>query len=284
MNQRTVRPRATNSSLSNAYLGARGWSRMASRIGSAGFEGELTRLLAELYRADCVHICNMSEIRPDVIMSLSPDGSAHGQGQCQRYFARDMWKHDPCMEIGIRPTNAPPITFRLDTRAAENTRLTAFYAEEAISERLIVFGNGPEGRISLSFTRSCGRFSAEEEGRLALLDELAFPLLARHYGVLHENRRLPEALTSLQMVQACIEMATIKAPRREIEVVSRVLIGMTAEGIALDLNIGEETVISYRKRFYARHSLGGNRDLLVWYLDLFGQVRHQILNPEPSIH
>ena len=39
---------------------------------------------------------------------------------------------------------------------------------------------------------------------------------------------------------------------RELDVCARTLVGLTAEGIALDLDIQKSSVLTYRKRAYAR--------------------------------
>jgi DNA-binding CsgD family transcriptional regulator len=49
--------------------------------------------------------------------------------------------------------------------------------------------------------------------------------------------------------------------RRELAVAARVLAGMTSEGIALDLGIGLQSVLTYRKRAYAKLGVSGQRQL-----------------------
>jgi DNA-binding CsgD family transcriptional regulator len=49
-------------------------------------------------------------------------------------------------------------------------------------------------------------------------------------------------------------------------VCARVLYGLSSTAIALDLDVGEETVKTYRKRAYQRLAIGSERELLNWYL------------------
>lgn len=49
--------------------------------------------------------------------------------------------------------------------------------------------------------------------------------------------------------------------RRELAVAARVLSGMTSEGIAADLGIGLQSVLTYRKRAYAKLGVCGQREL-----------------------
>ena len=48
---------------------------------------------------------------------------------------------------------------------------------------------------------------------------------------------------------------------------------MTSPGIALDLNIGEESAMTYRKRAYHRLNIGSQRELLLWFLRQWSQQR-----------
>lgn len=49
--------------------------------------------------------------------------------------------------------------------------------------------------------------------------------------------------------------------QRELDVCARTLIGLTAEGIALDLNIKKTSVLTYRKRAYARLGISSQTQL-----------------------
>lgn len=49
--------------------------------------------------------------------------------------------------------------------------------------------------------------------------------------------------------------------RRESAVAARVMTGMTSDGIAVDLGIGLQSVLTYRKRAYAKLGISGQREL-----------------------
>lgn len=101
-------------------------------------------------------------------------------------------------------------------------------------------------------------------------------MLARHHALLNENRVLHTALTSLALIENCLSLLPGSIPPREAQVISRILYGISVEGIALDLGIAENTVIGYRRRFYDRLGISCFRELLVWYLKFFGMVRHRL--------
>ena len=55
---------------------------------------------------------------------------------------------------------------------------------------------------------------------------------------------------------------------------ARILYGLSAAGIAVDLGIGIESVTTYRKRAYRRLGIATQRELLVWYLKLRGRRKN----------
>jgi len=48
---------------------------------------------------------------------------------------------------------------------------------------------------------------------------------------------------------------------REIEVCIRIMLGVTSEGIGIDLGISRNTVLTYRKRAYARLNISSQNQL-----------------------
>src|SRR5207248_737958 len=94
---------------------------------------------------------------------------------------------------------------------------------------------------------------------------------AQHIEIQVGKPNLTPALTSLDEIQKCIRSAT-DLSRREAEVCARLLYGYSHCGIALDLGIGKETVMTYRKRSYQRLGIGSPRELLMWYLALWSAL------------
>lgn len=98
--------------------------------------------------------------------------------------------------------------------------------------------------------------------------DLLVSLVAQHVEIQARRPNLTPALTSLDEIQKCIRSAT-DLSRRESEVCARLLYGYSHCGIALELGIGKETVMTYRKRTYQRLGIGSPRELLMWYLALW---------------
>ncbi len=112
----------------------------------------------------------------------------------------------------------------------------------------------------LSFYRNRDRPGASADA-LGTLAEIVLPLLRKQVELMRGDdpdlplgRRLEQRLT----------MSYPALTRREREVCARTLIGMTAEAIAiaLDLGIGATTVLTYRRRAYERYGISTAHEMI----------------------
>ncbi|MGV6871954.1 response regulator transcription factor [Pseudochelatococcus sp. B33] len=104
----------------------------------------------------------------------------------------------------------------------------------------------------------------EMEERFSIL----LTMLAKHINLARQKTDLTPALASGKMIEDCLLNAT-DLSRRESEVCSRILLGATTCEIAEELGIGKESVMTYRKRAYRRLSISSQRELLVWYIEVW---------------
>lgn len=95
--------------------------------------------------------------------------------------------------------------------------------------------------------------------------EFLVAAMSRHAALTLEKPDLVPALSCLDKIEGCVS-GDGSLSKREGEVCARILYGLSTCGIALDLGIGKESVMTYRKRAYARLRIASQRELLVWYL------------------
>ncbi|GHF61970.1 helix-turn-helix transcriptional regulator [Seohaeicola zhoushanensis] len=106
------------------------------------------------------------------------------------------------------------------------------------------------------------------------LARIFLSFVTRHLAIAVRRSQAAAPLVSLQMIEESV-LRTNELTRRESQVCARILHGLTTLGIALDLDIGKESVVTYRKRAYSRLAISSQRELLVWYLDAYDK---QLLN------
>ncbi len=132
------------------------------------------------------------------------------------------------------------------------------------SNVITIAGSGMGRHVAITLARSGNTDAFRQSERDALDDarEHLISLTLKHV-ILCEQAR---TLTSLNAIEARIDRTAPRLPRREAQVCARVLYGMTSAGISIDLAIGEESAMTYRKRAYARLGIASQRELLLWYL------------------
>jgi DNA-binding CsgD family transcriptional regulator len=142
------------------------------------------------------------------------------------------------------------------------------------SQRILVATRKADAAYCLSIVRPA-RHDPAQDMEIELLRRTAGILvsaIAKHNDLVANKPNLTPALSSLPEIEECVLSAT-DLSRREGEVCARILYGLSSYGIALDLGIGKESVMTYRKRAYLRLGIGSQRELLIWYLALWSATR-----------
>jgi DNA-binding CsgD family transcriptional regulator len=142
------------------------------------------------------------------------------------------------------------------------------FLSEAVPQGILIFGNRRDAQYCVRVLRLIDRERLAEVDLSALQDiaHLIVSLVARHYALTEAKPTSFAALTSLKGIQNRIQ-ATKCLSRRESEVCARILYGYSSCEIAVDLRIGKESVMTYRKRAYQHLGLSSQRELLMWYLE-----------------
>lgn len=147
------------------------------------------------------------------------------------------------------------------------------YEPQGLADRLsFLYAPLPRTSFAINLYRSqaTGTFSRGEIERLLAVS----PLLRQvHCAVLQCRRNEAEArtLTKSAMLERTAATLARKAPQlsaREREVCARIACGMSADGIAVDLDIAPSTVVTLRKRAYLKLGdagmHGGRMQLARW--------------------
>jgi DNA-binding CsgD family transcriptional regulator len=249
------------------------YEQLVGSIGSLRFQTELSRFLGDSCGADHMHVFSFDGERPQIIASASLDGSAGADGQTASYLARTLWHYDQAMAQGRQVALSSPALFRVPRQAA-NRQLLDFYRCHSLSERLMAFARGPDGVIGVNLVRSeCrGPLPSENMSGVDAALGMVLPLVARHIALVTSSQRVVRALTDLPLIERVLELSGRTIPLRERQVAARMLYGLTGVGVASDLGIGPETVITYRKRIYERLQIGCHHELLLWYMRVYGET------------
>ena len=244
--------------------------RVIASMGQEQFGNALLDLLGVACGARHFALSRMATQSPAPILAVSHDGTDTAHRQISRYWSESYWRSDSFMHETMRAME--PDGFSLGhifaAQMPEKDLYDKLYRVTNAGERFLLCGRFDGGALGLSILRSedQGYATSEELFCLRQLSATLIAILNRHVTMRSEYPDASHALTSLREIEETLQDSAVLLPRREIEVCSRILYGISKAGIALDLGISEETVTTYRKRAYQRLSIGTQRELLVWYL------------------
>ena len=247
-------------------------------IGSDSFCQSLLQHLDFLCGAEHCVIYASGDDRLKQVSAASLTQPSAADLQSRLYVASDLWRRDPGMEpVRRRDPGDPPMLVRLDIDGLGHSELRErIFRPQRVCDRVLLSAHVDDGAdvvISVVRTAERGLFGAEDLRALDSVTNILLVMAARHIGMERKMDLVASALTSLGAIQRCIAMSKAGLARREADVCARILYGMTSPGIALDLQIGEESAMTYRKRAYSRLSIGSQRELLLWYLAQWSQQR-----------
>lgn len=242
-------------------------------IGRDSFGPKLLSFLHEICGADHYAIFELDVDSVRALESASLDGTQTAHQQLALYTEKQYWRLDPViLEAKRRLSESLPSILRVDIDSLTDTVFReAIYPH--ISHRLVICGRRSKSAFGLSILRAKGRdsFTDSQVDYLASVSGILLSVLSKHADVVALRGDFTRALTSRAGIESCLLGAT-ELSRREVEVCSRILYGLSSIGIARDLGIGEESVKTYRKRVYLRVGIGSPRELLVWYLNLWSRA------------
>ncbi len=214
--------------------------------------------------------CAVFQLGRDSISTLtlgSVDRTLITKPLVERYVGEGLWREDPAItEARSQIGSSTPSLICADLESADYCYLRP-RVYPLVRDRLIVCGRRDSIDLGLSVLRGADneKFGHGAIERLANTSDTLLSAMAKHANFLTGRADLGTALDDLARIAQCVA-ARSELPRREVQVCARVLHGMSTLGIALDIGVGEESVMTYRKRAYQRLQIGTERELLRWYL------------------
>jgi DNA-binding CsgD family transcriptional regulator len=247
---------------------------LMSYIGRPEFNHALLEYLNDTIGAEHCAVLRHEKSEMVKLCAISLDGSNTAGGQVDLYI-RNYWRFDPTMACAM-PAQSSVTLQRLDlSRLPPSGLRDLVYRRQGVADRILLRSVSGPGITSLSVVRTerSGAFSDSKIECLQDMSNVLMSIINRHAELVFGQSDLERALTSLDVIVDSMQNAPERMPRREIEVCSRILYGLSSSSIGRDLNIGEETIKTYRKRAYDRLGIATQHELLVWYLRCWSQRR-----------
>ena len=236
---------------------------LISELGAEGFRAGLYGYLDELAGADHVSLLRFDgEGGARLVCSASRPRWRFPQ-DAQRAYLEHFHAQDPNRRVFAARPQPGALVRRLRREQVPGSDYRHYcYDAARLVDRLSVLCLDAGGGYALNLYRGRerGAFSEGEAARLHGQASLLAALCVKH-DRLRLERGDDAAPIGAEACAARLAQSQRGLSRRELAVAARVLAGMTSEGIAADLGIGLQSVLTYRKRAYAKLGVSGQRQL-----------------------
>lgn len=199
-----------------------------------------------------------SSDRPDLLSTgLDDKARARATGYCATFF-----RDDPLFDqLGAdEPDGVYAVKSVAEEIRAPHFRAACF-TRPGFCEKLALARK--ENGMLLVLTVFCksvnGGFSPEQVAEMKRQGTLLLPLIGLHARLFGEQDRFRQI--GVEEMEDCVAWAFPELTRRETAVCARSILGVTSEGIALDLGIKQTSVLTYRRRAYARLNISSINQL-----------------------
>ena len=229
-------------------------------LGTARFAANLLAALNRVVPVDHLSLMRFEDrARAPVIESAVWRGGEHVT-QVQRAYLGGLYRHDPNLRLA-----ASQLSFvRLHRDAIANRAYReACYLRAGLIERLTVAVTEGGRLIALNLYRreQSGVFAEQDIDAIGGIAHFLAALASKHVGMLGALLRSRDRSDRIGAAATRLHALDGRLTRRESEVLARILVGMTSGGIALDLRISLNTVLTYRKRAYGRLGVTSQAEL-----------------------
>jgi DNA-binding CsgD family transcriptional regulator len=260
-----------------------GFAALVEAIGTDEFGPRLVDYLSSLCGADHFAVFQLGRDQLSALSIGSVGGSGCTRPLVDRYIDEGLWRADPAIAEARTQVDSAAASLICADLDASGYSLLKHRVYPKVRDRLVVCGRRDSLDFGLSVLRATesDKFGSGAIERLVDMSGTLLSAVAKHSNFLIGRADPGSALDDLTHIARCVA-ARSELPRREVEVCSRILYGMSTLGISLDIGIGEESVRTYRKRAYQRLLIGSERELLRWYLHQWSLWRGGLSATEAS--
>lgn len=235
---------------------------LIASVGSPRFEASFFHIAREA--TDCEHVTAFVSSDRELarlLFAVNRGAKPIARTIADKYL-KHYWNHDPANVICSG--NAAP-RYELAVRVYSNDIDHDAYRRDCYSsvdlvDRLSIIRRSRNETIRLNLYRSArrGRFAPGEVDSVLENAGLMFALIAKH----DEQRAACSETGRLEIAARRLAQVAPQLTARERDVCLGIIQGRSSEAIALALGISINTVLTYRKRAYARIDISSHNELM----------------------
>jgi LuxR family transcriptional regulator, activator of tox operons len=236
-------------------------ARLFEQVGTGAFEGSLFFSARET--TNSMHISafvGAANEAPRTILA-EDDSDDRASRRCADFWTAKFWRQDPVshyIDQGATLQDGRQYGFHCEAEDIPSDEYrSACYTGVGVMERISIIEMKAEEVYRMNFYRSrdIGGFSPQDVDAIFAGADVWMALIHRH-AIGRDSKCTEKAF--VQRLKALHS----DMPQRELEVCVGIAKGISSEGIGLQLGISVNTVLTYRKRAYARLKISSQNELL----------------------
>ena len=235
---------------------------LVAKVGRPGFPEALFKFAHGWIRADHVTAFAFDAGQKVRMVFAENTGTIPIARSLAGEYVKNYWRFDPAQPGSKRQCGSVAQCWAACTSASDishSSYRSSCYTSVELDNRFSISSARGSRTIRLNFYRSAGDdFSEADADHILDSGNLLLALVARHC-----EEAWPDVPQERQsgFGQRLLQLAP-QLSRREREVCALIAEGLTSEGIGLRLNVGINTVHTYRKRAYARLNISSQNELM----------------------
>jgi DNA-binding CsgD family transcriptional regulator len=235
---------------------------LIDKIGSPNFETSFFRIAREA--TACEHLTAFASSAGSsarLLFAVNRGSKPVARTIAERYLAH-YWNHDPANRICSRNASSSyEIAVRVFCQDIDHDayRRDCYSSVDLVDRFSIIRHHGDETiRLNLYRSAQRGRFVVTDFASVLECADIMFALLAKHDAQRIAIGRSGESDVLVRRLRQIMPQLA----RRELDVCVGIVQGKSSEAIALALGISVNTVLTYRKRAYARLGITSHNELM----------------------
>lgn len=229
-------------------------------VGKSDFAGSLFRVLRSMTGCEQLIVFNYKRGGAPRTLLSEHSGVVSNFDRRNGRYMQHFWRHDPVHRLDEDTSLGPAYLARIELcDIASRSYREECFTDVSLGSRvsLVRTENDEITRLNI-YLRGRGAFESDAIDQLDAASPVVDSLLRRHAAdCTRTSHRLggPEIRDRLKDAAPCLTP-------RELEVCTHIARGLTSEGIALELDISRNTVLTFRKRAYARLNIATQNELM----------------------
>lgn len=237
-------------------------SSVIEKLGNSQFSEAFLNFINQFVNLEHFSLVQLGLDEARFITSANVSGISISKSLQRMYLTR-FFKMDPNIRFYNEALNNPHVMLtELMPQDIKDSSYQQFFGHDIkIVDRVSLLKHGDKGLYCINMYRFDSAFTESELDSLRTIAELLMVCAIKHSRL---AGRLSDFLTRDEQIaelESTLHVLNDKLTERELAVCSRILLGFSGEGIALDLNVKVSSVQTYRKRAYAKLNISSQNEL-----------------------